>query len=265
MIRLALLLSATVAGATADTTQMSFVACPIYRDTDNGRKSGCWLADEPVSGVRYDITAAPTKPDWNRAVLVEGRIAAGAADLCGGRVLEPARVSVLAEPCIRHRLPAEGYKGRRFALPERNVRPLYEPRTPPTKPYAVGRFTVPFDFEGTFVAYQLADYYVDQAIDYALAVQPAEVVIAGHAQASPRTISGRRLVESPGLARERAELVAHAFTLRGVSPARIRMAEPSAAPFVAAAFDGLEAAEDRRVDILVRPLPAAKPTDASGK
>ena len=251
MIRLALLLAAVAAGAAADTAEMGFVACPIYRDTDDGRKSGCWLVDEPVSGIRYDITAAPTKPDWNHAVLVEGRVSATAPDLCGGRVIEPARVSVLAEPCTRHRLLAEGYKGRRFALPERNVRPLYEPRTPPPKPFAVGRFTIPFDFNGTFVAYQLADFYLDQAIDYALAVQPARVTVAGHAQVSPRTVSGRRLAEPRALARQRAQLIARAFALRGVPATNIRMAAPSPAPFVAAAFDGIEAAQDRRVDIIV--------------
>lgn len=252
MIRASLLI-ATAAAMASDTAPVSFVACPIYRDTDNGRKSGCWLVDDAASGARYDITAAPTKPDWNHAVLVEGRVSAGAPDLCGGRVLEPARVSVLPEPCTRYRLLAEGYKGRRFALPERNVRPLYEARTPPAKPYVAGRFTIPFDFGGTFIAYQLADYYTDRAIDYALAVQPARVTVSGSAQVVPRTVSGRTLAEPRGLARERAELIKRALEMRGVPPDRIRIAGATPKPYVPAAFDGIAEAQARRVDVLVTP------------
>ena len=59
---------------------LSFVACPIYRDTDAGRKSGCWLADDPNHGQRYDITFGPVKPQVGRAVLVEGVTTSEASD-----------------------------------------------------------------------------------------------------------------------------------------------------------------------------------------
>lgn len=107
MIRAALLLSAVAAtGAQDSAATVRFVACPIYRDTDAGRKSGCWLAADPATGTRYDVTAAPTKADWNHAILVEGIVAPSAGDPCGGVVLEPARVSILEEGCTRHLIKA---------------------------------------------------------------------------------------------------------------------------------------------------------------
>ena len=95
-MKLVFLAGAAMLGSAQDASEaVRFVTCPVYRDTDNGRKSGCWLASDPASGIRYDVTAAPTKPDWNHAILVEGFVAKAAGDPCGGVVLEPARVSVL--------------------------------------------------------------------------------------------------------------------------------------------------------------------------
>ena len=120
-----LLLSTLAANArAAETESLRFIACPIYRDTDAGRKSGCWLADDPTSGRRLDISAAPTKPDWNYEVLVEGTVAARQVDNCGGLVLEPVRVSVLPGRCARHMLPAEGYAGNKYSAPGSQRTPL---------------------------------------------------------------------------------------------------------------------------------------------
>ncbi len=115
---------------------MRFVACPVYRDADSGKKSGCWLADDRATGMRYDVSQSPYKPDWNRAVLVEGRVASGAGDPCGGTVLDPVRSSILPDACPRHMLPAEGFPGRKFVLPARNVEPMAAPRPAPPGPYA---------------------------------------------------------------------------------------------------------------------------------
>lgn len=254
MIRAALLTPLMLLTGAQDAREaVRFTACPIYRDTDAGRKSGCWLADDPATGVRYDVTAAPTKPDWNHAILVEGFAAPHAGDPCGGAVIEPARVSVLEAPCTRHLLKAEGYQGRRFALPERNVRPLYEARKKPEQPFAEGRFTIPFDYRGSFIVYQLSDYYLDATINYALDVQPARIEIAGVAQTRPETVSGQRLVEDPDLARTRAELVKQALIMRGIAPDRIRIVKRLPGPFVPAAFDGLTWPEARRVDVRIVP------------
>ena len=58
--------SAFATTATATAQEINFIACPVYRDTNNGRKSGCWLTSDPASGTRYDVTAAPTKADWTK-------------------------------------------------------------------------------------------------------------------------------------------------------------------------------------------------------
>jgi hypothetical protein len=230
-----------------------FITCPVYRDTDNGRKSGCWLATDPATGIRYDVTAAPTKPDWNHAILVEGFVATDSGDPCGGTVIEPATVSVMDLPCTRHLIRAEGYQGRKFALPERNVRPLYQARKRPEAPFAEGRFTIPFGYRTSFITYQLSDYYLDATINYALDVQPARIEIAGVAQTRPDSVSGREIVEDKALARTRAEVVKQALILRGIAPERIRIVGSLPGPFVAAAFDGLKWPEERRVDVRIVP------------
>ena len=253
-MKAALLFGAALLTGAQDTQQaVRFIACPVYRDTDNGRKSGCWLTSDPATGLRYDVTAAPTKPDWNHAILVEGSVAADAGDPCGGTVIEPARVSVLEAPCTRHLIKAEGYKGRKFALPARNVRPLYDKRELPRKPFVEGRFTIPFDYRSSFITYQIADYYLDATINYALDVQPARIEIAGVAQVVPDTVSGQRIVEEATLARTRAEVVRKALIMRGIAPERVAIVERLSGPFVAAAFDGLSWPEARRVDVRIVP------------
>jgi hypothetical protein len=255
MIRTLLLLAALPSVTAQDMGGLlRFVSCPVYRDTDAGRKSGCWLVSDPASGIRYDVTAAPTKPDWNHAVLVEGKIAAQAGDFCGGTVLDPVRVSVLEDRCTRHMLKAEGFKGRKFALPERNVRPLYQARKKPEKPFVAGRFTIPFDYRSSFISYQIADYYLDATINYALDTQPARIEITGVAQTKRQIVSGVDMIESTALARQRADVVRRALILRGISPTQIHILDKPRGPFVPAAFDGLPWPAARRVDIVVQPI-----------
>lgn len=254
MMKVTLLFGAVLLTGAQDTRDaVRFIACPVYRDTDNGRKSGCWLASDPATGIRYDVTAAPTKPDWNHAILVEGFVAKEAGDPCGGTVIDPARVSVLEAPCTRHLLKDEGYKGRKFALPARNVRPLYDKRKLPEKPYVEDGFTIPFDYRSSFITYQIADYYLDATINYALDVQPARIQIAGLAQTKPDIVSGQTIVEDAALARTRAEVVRQALIMRGIAPERVTIVDSLPGPFVAAAFDGLRWPTVRRVDIRIRP------------
>jgi len=258
---LGILLSLTTA-ATVAAQDVAFVTCPIYRDTDAGKKSGCWLAESPESGVRYDVTQSANKPDWNHAVLVEGRPAEDQTNLCGGVVLAPVRVSVLSTPCVRAMLPAEGFAGRRFTLPPRNVRPLYAPRTPAVAPWSVREFGIPFDFDRDFVVYQNADYLLDQAVSYALDVGAERVEITGLFDDRARVVSGTALQETEEIARLRAARVADWMRLRGVPADRIHVAwraaqDASADP----AFEGLTEASRRRVDIRIVPPSSSQPQD----
>ncbi|HTE40397.1 MAG TPA: hypothetical protein VK629_06200, partial [Steroidobacteraceae bacterium] len=102
---------------------VTFIACPIYRDTDAGRKSGCWLADDPKTGRRYDVADALIKPILGREILVEGVVTARDANSCGGVILEPVSVSVLESQCKQHLIPAEGFPSRRFILPAKTLQP----------------------------------------------------------------------------------------------------------------------------------------------
>ena len=47
-----LLAIAAPASAQAPVEIVRFISCPIYRDVDAGRKSGCWLADERETEAR---------------------------------------------------------------------------------------------------------------------------------------------------------------------------------------------------------------------
>lgn len=241
------------AEAAAQQAEIRFIACPIFRDVDAGRKSGCWLANDPATGARYDIGSAPTKPDWNREVLVEGR-PSSSPDSCGGIVLDPVRVSVLPGACTRHTLPAEDFKGRPFVLPERSLRPLSEARTPPKPPFAETTFHLQFDWNREFMVYQLDDYYFDQAVTYIRGVNPRRVIVTGYAATKPAVVSGRRIAEDAAIARSRADKIAEALIRMGVDPKIIETkARTGAEPAPAPAADGLGEPSRRRVDIQVIP------------
>lgn len=184
-----------------------FVSCPVYRDTDSGRKSGCWLATDPATSQRWDITQSPIKPNWDYGVLVEGRVSAEAGDACGAPVLDPVRDSRLTSiDCTRHMLPAEGYEGRVFVAPDRYITPLanrpvfegpFEPRT----------FYAFFEFDDDFMIYQYSDFIVQQAAYWIEDAQPSKLIVTGFAATDPVEINGVTLAEQPEIAQRRAEMI----------------------------------------------------------
>ena len=91
VVALALLAAAAQGGAET----VRFITCPIYRDADSGKKSGCWLAEDRATGKRYDVSLAPSRPDWNHEVLVEGTVSAASKAPCGDTVLDAVRTSIL--------------------------------------------------------------------------------------------------------------------------------------------------------------------------
>lgn len=231
-------------------TEVRVVTCPVYRDTDAGKKSGCWLADDHVTGIRYDVSQSPTKPDWNFEVLIEGRVSAKQDGACGGVTLDPVRVSVLEGSCPRHKLPAETYTGRVFVLPARNLIPLSVPRATPAPPYADTTFHLFFDFNKSFVIYQYSDYLLDQAVTWIRAAQPRRIVITGHADTQTQLVSGRKIAEHSDIARIRAETIKEALLRLGIDESRLVVKwQTNAQPIDAAAADGLSFQSRRRVDI----------------
>ena len=243
----ALLLSLAVPAKA--TEPVRFVACPIYRDTDAGLKSGCWLATDPATGIVWDVTLSPYKPDWNFAVLVEGVATEDPGRPCGGLTLDPVRTSRLELPCTRHMLPAEDFPGRPFVLPPRNIRPLASPPPLPPGPYSDRTFTLFFEFDRSFVVYQYGDYLLDQAAHWIRGAKPVRLVVTGYAANEPEVVSGTIIAERPEVARERAETVALSLSRLFPGMPIETHAVVEAKPNGHADADGLPWQSQRRVEI----------------
>ena len=251
-MRLAAALALAAAAGQATPEAVRFITCPIYRDADSGKKSGCWLAEDRATGKRYDVSLAPSRPDWNHEVLVEGIVSAASKAPCGDTVLDAVRTSILPGECTRQMLPAEGYPGRKFVLPVRNIKPLSVVRDTPPGPYAARTFHLLFDFDQAFLIYQYDDYFLDEAITWIRAAQPRAILVTGYAATRPVTVSGRTIAESKGIARVRAEKVVEALVRLGVDRRIITARWRGDAPVAdIPEADGLAEASRRRTDIAV--------------
>ncbi len=229
---------------------VSFVACPVYRDTDAGRKSGCWIATDGATGIRYDVTDSPNKPLVGRMILVEGE-PAGSADICGGVPLNPVRVAVLSETCAEVMIPAEGFPSKPSVLPAETMQPLGVPRKMPAPPYSPQTWQVGFTFNDDRLMYQSAEVVIEKAMLYATASKARKVRITGYADVRGFTVSGRKLAEPAPLARDRALMVREALVRLGVPPATISTEwrhDPQAI-----SGGAMAAASKRRVTIVVAP------------
>lgn len=197
--------------ATAVPQARNFIACPIYRDTDAGRKSGCWLATELSSGVQYDVTDALIKPILGKEILVEGVVSENDPGSCGAPILEPVFVSILQSECKPHLIPAEGFPGRRFALPARVPRPV------PPPPYDSREYTVYFELDSDFLLYQHSEIIIDDAVTYIRASKPRRIAITGYADTRGFEASGRHLQENIDIATARANMLLEALLRLGVA------------------------------------------------
>jgi outer membrane protein OmpA-like peptidoglycan-associated protein len=218
----AILLSLTAAlayAADAPTLKpVSFIACPVYRDTNQGRKSGCWLADDHESGVRYDIGGGRAKPQIGHEVLVEG-VLANSPDACGGAVLAPVHTAVLETRCPAVVLPPENYPGRVFQVSPKSVLPPMDVERPlPPPPYEPQQWVIQFNFQSDFLLYQYSEVILDAAARYIKVSGAKRVFVTGYAATKGIQVSGRTLSESGSLAKIRAESVAEALRRLGVNP-----------------------------------------------
>lgn len=196
-----------------------FVACAVYRDTDAGRKSGCWLGTDGDTGRRYDVSDAPFKPSVGRMMLVEGEVAA-MRDVCGGVPLAPVRVAVLDEPCPEVVIPAEGFPSKPSVLPPTAMAPLSVKRVLPPPPYSRQSYQVEFTYGDDRLMYQHVEVTIEKAALYAKASQ-GRVEVLGTADSDGFAASGRRMKEAPALAQARADMVREALVRLGVPAARI--------------------------------------------
>jgi outer membrane protein OmpA-like peptidoglycan-associated protein len=227
---------------------VSFVACPVYRDTDNGRKSGCWLATDPASGVRYDIADSRTKPQIGHEVLIEGSVAAG-EQACGAPLLSPTHVSVLDTVCPTVLLPAENYPGRRSIVSLASVLPpTNTPRPPIAGPFAAREWNIEFGYGSDFLQYQYSEVILDEIARTVAAAHPRLVQVVGYAVTQERIVSGHALSEPRELARRRAEMVALALERLGVARPPMQVSW-GINPRPVVIEDGLPEPSRRRVEI----------------
>jgi hypothetical protein len=209
----AFLTSAAVAAAPAAGEPLSFVSCPIVRDT---RSVPCWLAE--YEGEWYFLTlqtdvSAPVNPPWlGHQVLVEG-VVSDEPGICGGRVLKPLSLSVMPELDARCNtmLPAED----RYNL-------TFEPPRPPGPsrgrlafgdPTPAGAsavtsvataFTLQYEFDG-LVVFRHAQV-LQRILDAVRASHARELRITGYRSAS-RLSNGTLMPEREEIGRERAEQI----------------------------------------------------------
>lgn len=255
MIRSALVLAlwACANSIAAQSKPVTFISCPIYRDTDAGRKSGCWLADDAL-GVRYDISLGPVKPQVGRLTLIEGVLSDGPDSACGGRVLDPVRIAVLDDVCERTIIPADNYLGRPFKAPPEMLAPTDQPRSLPPPPYSEKQFTIYFEYGRDFLIYQYAELILEKIALYAQASRAQRVLITGFAATEPLKVDGRTLSEPITLARARAEMVAEALRRLGVAESSLSITwqgTPNPSPELESGK--LPEASKRRVTVTVIP------------
>jgi hypothetical protein len=200
-----------VAGAVAGPKsgeRLSFVSCPIVRDTST---VPCWLAE--YEGEVYFLTlqtdvSAPVTPPWlGHRVLVQG-VVSDEPRICGGRVLAPVTLSVLAEldASCNTLLPAE----ERFDLtfepprppgPSRGRLAFGDPAARDAAAPAQPVFTLQYEFDG-LVVFRHAQI-LQRIFDSARAAPAGEVRITAYRSGS-RLSNGTVMRERPGIERERA-------------------------------------------------------------
>lgn len=246
----ALLCAAPPAG-----TRISFVSCPIVRDT---RSVPCWVSDH--DGTRYyltiqsDVSAEVQPPMLGHQVLVEG-VVSDAPAICGGVVLSQVRLSVMPERDANCNtlLPADD----RYTI-DFNPRPpgpsagrlAFDPAprgsaAPPPPPKGPQRIEVHFDFDRG-VSFRHPAQLV-AVLETARQIGAKRLEVTGM-RGAHRLSDGTLLRESPSIGQRRAEEIAHLLAGAGLDvPARIEWADGEAEA------DGVDDWRSRRVTIVLAP------------
>lgn len=228
----------------------SFVACPIFRNTERQ----CWLTK--YKGTMYYIDPGTGyRPQLGFRVLVEGTVSPG-PPVCGGVQLNPLHVSVLPEraPQCQTILPAGGFD----SPPVRNnygyvkhpgdpPLPQYAPGTvlgPPPPPYADTHYSVYFTFDRAFLPEGTTEVIVEEAAALIKAGHPRHVNVKGYSSNSLLE-DGKTLVERKGMAEARARLVPKALNELGV-PSEVISIDWTAQPLPG---DGVNDADGRKTVI----------------
>lgn len=235
-------------------TRMSFVSCPLVRDTST---VPCWLAE--YAGTLYFLTlqtdvSAPVTPPWlGHRVLVEG-VVADEPDICGGRVLKPVALSVMPEidASCNTILPAEqryelGFEPPRPPGPSLGRLAFGDPTPRGGVSAEESSFMLEYEFDG-MVVFRHAQT-LQRILDAARKAQAKELRVTGYRSAS-RLSGGKVMRERAGIDRERAEQIRDLLHGAGLEGVHYTLAwkDLSRRP------DGMADAANRRAEIvIVRP------------
>lgn len=245
---------AVLAAAPPPGSAISFVACPIVRDT---RSVPCWLSDH--EGQRYyltiqsDVSATVQPPMLGHQVLVEG-VVSDAPQICGGVVLSPVRLSVMPERDANcsTMLPADdrytidfnprppGPSGGRLAFDP--LPGAAAPRAPLQGPQTIN---IHFDFDRG-VSFRHPDVLVS-VLQTAREIGAKRVQVTG-VRGAHRLSNGTLLRESPSIGQRRAEEVAGLLAGAGLDlPAQVSWIDGEAEA------DGIDDWQSRRVVLVLTP------------
>ncbi len=260
---LALAVAASVASAAQPAqsahpagSRLSFVSCPIVRDT---KTVPCWLSE--YEGEMYFLTlqtdvSAPVNPPWlGHKVLVEG-VVSDEPSICGGRVLKPVTLSVLPEldGSCNTMLPAED----RYNLTFEPPRPPGPSRgrlafgDPTPRNGAAGDegahrpFTLRYEFDGK-VVFRHAQI-LQQILDAANAGHATEVKVTGYRSAS-RLSNGTVMAEREHIDRERAEQIRELLKGAGLTSVKYTLEWKD----LAKQPNGVDDAVNRRAEVVLLP------------
>ncbi len=211
-----ILLVAFLGAATVHAQNLSFVTCPIVRDTPT---VPCWLAEYRgetyylgnQSGVAQDYYP----PQLNHEVLVEGVIAEGPR-VCGGIPLKPVKTSVILEinRACNTILPAEDG----IEAPQRAPA-----RDPVSWVRADGprETTIFFDFDNDFLSLHTTGA-VQRMADQFRQSKASEIQVASF-RGSSKLSNGNIVTEQSGISAARAAKVREILIGLGLPSAAVKM------------------------------------------
>ena len=191
-----LFLGATIAHA----QNLSFVTCPIVRDT---KTVPCWLAEYRGEtyylGIQGGVAQDFYPPQMNHEVLVEGVIVEGPR-VCGGIPLKPVKTSVILEinRACNTILPVEDG----IEAPERTLSrdPVSWVRTDSPRDT-----TIFFDFDNDFLSLHTVNA-VQRMADQVRQLKAAEIQVVSF-RGSSKLSNGTIMTEQSAIAASRADKV----------------------------------------------------------
>ena len=247
--------AAGVAAAPPPGERISFVSCPIVRDTVT---VPCWLSeyngDTYYLTIQSDVSASVQPPLLGHQVLVEG-IVTGDPAICGGIVLEDVHLTAMPEldANCNTMLPVDeryvvdfnprppGPSGGRLAFDPAPGAPRAEPPPP------VGRqeFDIHFDFDKG-ISFR-HPRFLGQILDTAEKLNPSRMRVTG-VRGAHRLSNGTLLQEAENTGRRRAEEVAGLLRDAGlVVPVEVSWTD------AVDEADGVDDWQSRRVTVVLEP------------